>query len=282
LQTPMHDSINLPVNEQTQKSTAPSVIAPAWHTLVLVTGILALSFYNAPRFATAHGALNRIHTYGSSAAMEVVMLAWVLLGLRLKKIRLRALLGSFRFSLRAVAADLGFAALFWIGALMLLGTLNAAWSSTEAALTHQSAAASAAQQSGPDGHALPIDPSRLQALRELAELAPTNGKEIAAWTLLCLLVGFIEETVFRGYLQRQMIGWARDRAWLGVLGAALVFGGAHAYQGARSMVLLAVFGALFGVLALYRHSLRAGMFAHAWQDWIAGLTLTLLKANHVI
>jgi hypothetical protein len=27
--------------------------------------------------------------------------------------------------------------------------------------------------------------------------------------------------------------------------------------------------------ALFLRSLRAGMFAHAWQDWIAGLTLTL-------
>jgi membrane protease YdiL (CAAX protease family) len=69
---------------------------------------------------------------------------------------------------------------------------------------------------------------------------------------------------------------------LGVLASALIFGGAHAYQGARSMALLAVFGALFGVLALYRRSLRAGMFAHAWHDWIAGLALALLRANHVI
>lgn len=271
--TPENDSIDLPVNEQPQAPAAPSAIAPAWHTLVLVAGIVALSIYNAPRLTVAHGALDRLHTYGSSAAMEVLMLAWVLLGLWLKKTSLRTLLGSFRFNLRAVAADLGFAALFWIGALMVLGALNAAWSGATAAF---------AQQSGSAQQSLPLDPSRLQVLRELAELAPANGKEFAAWTLLCLMVGFIEETVFRGYLQRQFIGWARGRAWLGVLASALVFGGAHAYQGARSMVLLGVFGALFGVLALYRRSLRVGMFAHAWQDWIAGLTLALLRANHVI
>jgi membrane protease YdiL (CAAX protease family) len=282
LSIPENHSTDLQGNEQLQAPAASAAIAPVWHTLVLVAGILAISIYNAPRLTAAHGALNRLYTYGASAAMEVVLLAWVLLGLRLKKTSLRSLLGSFRFSFRAVAADLGFAAIFWIGALMVLGTLNVGWSSAEAALTHRPEATYAAQQSKQAGQSLPSDPSRLQVLRELAELAPANGKEIAAWTLLCLLVGFIEEVVFRGYLQRQLIGWARGRAWLGVLASALIFGGAHAYQGARSMALLAVFGALFGVLALYRRSLRAGMFAHAWHDWIAGLALALLRANHVI
>jgi hypothetical protein len=48
------------------------------------------------------------------------------------------------------------------------------------------------------------------------------------------------------------------------------------------MVLLAVFGVLFSVLALFRRSLRAGMFAHGWHDLIAGLALALLKSSHLI
>jgi membrane protease YdiL (CAAX protease family) len=67
-----------------------------------------------------------------------------------------------------------------------------------------------------------------------------------------------------------------------VLFSALVFGGAHAYQGVRSMMMLAVFGALFSFLALFRGSLRAGMFAHSWHDLIAGLALALLKSYHLI
>jgi membrane protease YdiL (CAAX protease family) len=50
-------------------------------------------------------------------------------------------------------------------------------------------------------------------LREITQLAPDGGREIAAWAMLCLLIGFVEETVFRGYLQRQFIGWARGAAW---------------------------------------------------------------------
>jgi O-antigen/teichoic acid export membrane protein len=48
------------------------------------------------------------------------------------------------------------------------------------------------------------------------------------------------------------------------------------------MVLLAVFGVLFSLLAIFRRNLRAGIFAHSWQDIIAGLTLALLKAHHTI
>jgi hypothetical protein len=69
---------------------------------------------------------------------------------------------------------------------------------------------------------------------------------------------------------------------LGVIASALVFGGGHAYEGVRGMVLITAFGVLFSLLALYRRSLRAGIFAHAWHDWIAVLTITLLKWKHVI
>ena len=36
----------------------------------------------------------------------------------------------------------------------------------------------------------------------MVQLAPENGVEIAAWALLCVLVGVAEELMFRGYLQR--------------------------------------------------------------------------------
>jgi membrane protease YdiL (CAAX protease family) len=48
------------------------------------------------------------------------------------------------------------------------------------------------------------------------------------------------------------------------------------------MVLLAAFGVLFSLLAIYRRSLRAGIFAHAWHDFIAGLALALLRSSHIL
>jgi hypothetical protein len=261
---------------------APLAIAPAWHTVLLVAGIIAVSIHGAARLSAIHGPLDRLATYGLTAAMEAAMLAWVVLGLRLKKTPLRALLGSCPVNLRSIATDLGFALAFWIASLMVLGTLSIAWSGVEAAFTHRPPATYAAGQAGLHEHALSPDPSRLEAVRVLAQLAPANGKEIAAWVLLCMFAGFAEEIVFRGYLQRQFIGWARGRSTIGILASAMVFGSAHGYQGARSMALLTVFGALFSLLALYRRSLRAGIFAHAWHDLIAGLALALLRSRHFL
>jgi hypothetical protein len=39
------------------------------------------------------------------------------------------------------------------------------------------------------------------------------------------------------------------------------------------MVVISVSGALFGLLALWRDSLRPGMVAHAWADIFGGIIL---------
>jgi len=69
---------------------------------------------------------------------------------------------------------------------------------------------------------------------------------------------------------------------VGVVISSLAFGAAHGYQGVRNMVLLAVFGVLFSLLAIFRGSLRAGIFAHSWHDLIAGLTVALLHSRHLL
>ena len=263
-------------------SAAPS-IAPIWHTILLVAAIIALSIHGASRLSATQGQIDRLATYGFTAATEAAILAWVYIGLRLRKIPLLSLLGSFSFNFRSIALDLGFAVAFWFASLMVLGTLNVAWSGVEAVLSHQTPASHATGQSAHHEQApLSPDPARLKMLREVAQLAPDGGREIAAWALLCLFVGFVEEIVFRGYLMRQFIGWARGAVTIGVIASAVVFGAAHGYQGARNMVLLAVFGGLFSLLAIYRRSLRAGIFAHAWHDFIVGLALAWLRSSHFL
>jgi hypothetical protein len=261
----------IPPTQPLAPSTPPP-IAPVWHTILLVAAIIAISIHGASRLSAIHGQIDRLATYGFTAATEAAMLAWVVIGLRLRKIPLRSLLGSCTVSVHSIAMDLGFAFAFWIASLMVLGSLSVAWSGVEAALTHRPPATHSAGQTGKNEQApFSPDPSQLKMLRE-----------IIAWAMLCLLVGFVEETVFRGYLQRQFIGWARGAVTIGVLASAVVFGSAHGYQGARNMVLLAVFGVLFSLLALYRRSLRAGIFAHAWHDFIAGLALALLRSSHIL
>lgn len=51
----------------------------------------------------------------------------------------------------------------------------------------------------------------------------------------------------------------------------IVFGAAHGYQDEKYMLMIAAYGALFGLLAHWRRSLRPGMLAHCLQDGIGGL-----------
>jgi membrane protease YdiL (CAAX protease family) len=255
-------------------------IAPAWHTVVLILGILAISLSGGYRHPGGRGvgAANRMHTYALTAGLEVVLIGWVAFGVRLRGVPLRSLFGKASIRFRSIAIDAGIALLFWMGSLMALATLALMWISIEAAITHKPIPIETGQSGKTSAPRLPED----QAARAVVQLAPSNGKEIVSWLLLCVLVGIAEELVFRGYLQQQFIAWSRGAAAGGVVFSALMFGAAHGYEGARAMFLLAVFGALFSLLALFRRNLRAGIFAHSWHDAIAGLTVALLHARHLL
>jgi hypothetical protein len=166
---------------------APAAIAPAWHTVVLVVVLVALSIHSAWRFSSTEREINRLATYGMAAGLDVVLLVWIGFGLHLKKIPFHSLLGSCPLSFRSIVRDLSYAAAFWVAALMVLGSLSSAWSGTQALLTHQTPAAHAPRNAK---EALAAEPDKLQTLRTLQRIAPVNGREIAAWMLLCLLVGF--------------------------------------------------------------------------------------------
>jgi hypothetical protein len=50
-----------------------------------------------------------------------------------------------------------------------------------------------------------------------------------------------------------------------------LFGISHGYQGLEACVKIAIGGALFGLLALWRSSLRPGIVAHAGTDILGGI-----------
>jgi uncharacterized protein len=250
-------------------------IAPVWHTIVLIVGILALSIVGRAQMAPLHQHASRLLTYGSTVLVEVAMLGWVALGLRLRKVPFRSLFGNVAAGLRGVGLDLGAAFVFWIGSLMILGTLAGLWAGVEYAIHNRHAPANAKPPIEPT-------PAEKQTIRTLEGLAPSNATEAACWVALCVIAGLIEETVFRGYLQQQFTALAQGRIAIGVIVSALLFGAAHGYQGVRNMVLLAVFGVLFSVLAIFRRGLRAGIFAHGWHDMIAGLALAALRSHHLV
>jgi membrane protease YdiL (CAAX protease family) len=96
-------------------------------------------------------------------------------------------------------------------------------------------------------------------------LLPRGILESLAWIPLALSAGFCEELAFRGYLQRQFQAIAGSAA-LAVLFQAIVFGVGHLYEGVGAATRITLFGVLFGLLAVWRKSLRPGMIAHAWSD----------------
>jgi membrane protease YdiL (CAAX protease family) len=64
----------------------------------------------------------------------------------------------------------------------------------------------------------------------------------------------LEETAFRGYVQRQFHALNGNVAFA-VLGQGVVFGLFHFYQGWKNGVTISVLGILFGALAAWESSL---------------------------
>ena len=75
---------------------------------------------------------------------------------------------------------------------------------------------------------------------------------------------------FLGYFQRQFEVLTRSK-WIALFLQAALFGISHGYQGVEACVKIAIFGALYGLLALWRGSLRPGMIAHAGSDIVSGI-----------
>lgn len=115
------------------------------------------------------------------------------------------------------------------------------------------------------GYLLKVVPN--QAIRNLI---PQTKLEIAIFLMTALTAGFCEEVIFRGYLQRQFAA-ASGAAAGGIVLQGIAFGIAHLYQGLKLVVVIAVFGSMFGLLAHWRRSLRPGIIAHFLQDGVGGL-----------
>lgn len=126
---------------------------------------------------------------------------------------------------------------------------------------------------------LPQDTFTLKkSVEAVGSLAPNSWVEIVMWIGLSVTAGIVEEFVFRGYLQRQLIALTRNAA-AGILLCAVVFGFAHAYQGGTQMLIISALGALFGVLAWWRQDLKPGIIAHAGQDIFAGIAVGWIAKN---
>ena len=297
-----------PTLEDSRTETRPRGIAPIWHSLVLVVAILAFSVWGAVRPDTgsanplapvqhlAHAAASdgsdpvRLIRYGLTGLLELAVVGWVIIGLRLRGVSFRSLFGRWPKGLNDVTKEAGIAAAFWLCSMAILVSFALSWNVVETwiykhqASSQQGAASKAPTQSSSKSAPAPQkSPQQEQAemAKQLMELAPANGIEIAAWGLLCLIVGFSEELIFRGYLQSQSISLLRSIP-LSIVLTAVIFGAAHGYQGLRGIFLITIYGALFGCITLLRKNLFPGMLAHSWHDFSTGMMLALLRSSHLL
>ncbi len=242
-----------PLTELPALTNEKPLLASIWHTALIVALAAGTSVAGAKsaRYVPA-GSHSNLPTYLASIALEWVLAGLVFWGLRLRKTPLRTVLGENKPGIGEWFVDAGVALVFWIVALMVLGTL-----------------------------AVMLKPLHLhpEDIRNtVSKLGPTTPLEMAAWAALCLSAGICEEFIFRGYLQLQFARLGH-RVWIGVVASAMVFGFAHGYEGWSGMLLIVAFGTLFSVLRLIRGNTRAGMMAHAWHDFISGVVLYLI-AHH--
>jgi uncharacterized protein len=187
---------------------------------------------------------SRVRFYVITLFYEWLLFALVVAGVRHSGASVLIVLGDHWHSVRQVVRDIGIAAGFWIVAWMLLWVFG--WL------------------------------LRTAALGRNVSMLPHQGIELTLWIALSVTAGICEETIFRGYLQRQLMALTRS-APAGILLSAAAFGAVHAYQGFRMVILIGLYGAMFGILANWRGSVRPGMIAHAWNDSLNGVLASVMK-----
>ena len=227
-------------------SAGRRLIAPLWHTAVLIAVLLGLAAYGAYAQRHAPAGPQLVERRGSAAPMylSILVAEWALLrfvvagGLKRTGTRFRDLLGERWSSWKDVARDVVIALVAW-----------GVWGLVEWAVS---------QRLGAD------------TAKDIGSLLPRGPLEVTVWIGLSLTAGFCEESIFRGYLQTQF------RALTGSVPAAVmlqavIFGVSHGYQGLRNVIAITVYGALIGALAVWRRSLKPGMILHAWTDIFSGV-----------
>jgi hypothetical protein len=112
---------------------------------------------------------------------------------------------------------------------------------------------------------------------EIEPMFPRNGKERLAVLPLCLNAGFSEELLFRLALPL-LIAEVTGSALVGVIGATVLFGLAHAYQGWKGVVLTTLVGGVFMLLFLQGTPLLRLMALHAAIDVVALIVRPQLAA----
>ena len=237
------DLANVSLDEfQTRRGRDAGLLAPPWHTLALVSLMVAVAATGT--CLARHGEPVAIPPVGAPYAAVYLPMILVPWGLTLYVCRvgrprnvLPWLLGRRWNGLARASIDVSLAAFVWV----LIET-SEAWF------------------------------GRHGVVRNGATLAilPHTAAQRAAWVFIAVSAGFCEEVVYRGYLQTQLTALT-GRLSLGILLQSVLFGIAHLEQGGVAGARFALYGCAFGGLAWWRGTLYPGIIAHIAIDLASGL-----------
>lgn len=241
----MPEEIAATIHSEPPLAPSTKEVAPRWHTAVVLLIILSVSGVGAYRHSLSPVgfSLGKSVGYLSVIVMQWLTLGFIWYGIRQRGLSLRDVIGGSWPRWTSVLRDIALAIGFIIVSAIVLATVS---------------------------HLLQAGNRDV-----VSRLLPHTRVEVALYLLLCATAGFCEESIFRGYLQKQFSAWTHS-ASAGLILQAVVFGAAHGYQGPRLMVVITVFGCLFGLLAQWRQSLRPGMIGHFLQD---ALPLVLFRLH---
>jgi CAAX protease family protein len=236
------------------RPTGVRPIASGRHTTILLAILLGTTVLLAATVRRPEAAAGGSHVvrYLVLTVGEWLMFLYTALGLRRAGTPLTEIFAARWRSIRGIGATLAWAAGFWlVKSAVLLATRRAV---SLAGLL-----------------------SAVQERRTMLVMAPHGGIEVVLWILLSISAGVCEEFVYRGYLQRQLGQLARSAA-VGLVLSSLVFGLGHLYQGIGSVLVITIYGLLFGGLAMASRSLAPGILAHACEDLVWGLIFSPLTS----
>ena len=111
----------------------------------------------------------------------------------------------------------------------------------------------------------------------LRSMVAQNSVEALAFLALALSAGFVEEFVFRGYIQRQCKALCGSTVVASIL-QLIIFTQGHLYQGWIRLVPVFLIGIVVTIVALWRKSLVPGMIAHGLGD---GLVTFIFFFKHL-
>jgi len=219
------------------------LIAPVWHTALLVSIFLGITIAGAlfQRHAQSSPGMLQQHPNVVPLYLSVIAVEWFLVygvwaGVRSRGVRVRDLVGGRWDSARKVLTDIVLAIVVWI-----------LWIGIQVGVSR-------------------MVPSHAKSV---SALLPQSSLEVVLWIATSLTAGICEEVAFRGYFQKQFEAMTGNSSTSVIL-QAILFGISHGYQGLRAIIMIVIFGLLYGILAFWRKSLRPGMILHAWADIYSG------------